>query len=246
MEKKNEILMLILCLIIGIVLTIQLKSVSNSTGGIVSSLKAKQLSSELSNLKDRKEELLKELQRLDTRIEDYKLSDSKEYDIVNNLKKDINKYNVLSGYTVVKGSGIELSIFVDENIDPSIEGYSDSREKIIYNYEYILYIINKLYASGAEAVCVNDERIIFSSEIHLTQEANTTKMLINNKPIEIPIKIKAIGNPKTLDAALNMRFGILDHMKEYLGIESKVEQRDEIEIPRYNEKIEFKYAKPIE
>jgi uncharacterized protein YlxW (UPF0749 family) len=215
-------------------LIIEFKTVDKTTGGLVSSQKANQLAIELKSLKDRKEGLLKELKSLENRIDEYKNSEAEKSVIVKNLKEDMKKYEVLSGYTDVKGSGVIIRLE---------EPQGDSNSNILlYNYDYLLAIINKLKAAGAEAISINNERIISNTEIFLSGE----KLIINGNPTLPPFEIKCIGNSDTLEAALNLRFGIIYKMRKYYGLSVSVEKEENIKIPRYNKKINLKYAKPVD
>lgn len=235
--NRNKVAILLLSLLLGTMITIQLKTVERSTGGLVSSQKARQLSTELKRLKDKKEALSNELSMLESRIREYEESEAKENIVVKNLKEDIKRYEVLAGYSKVKGPGVKIAI--------DVMGSEQESETIIYNYEMLLSVINKLNASGAEAISINGERIVVNTEIHLSANSRES-IFINDKPVKTPFEIRAIGNPDTLEAALNMRYGIMWEIRQYLGLKTDVSKHQEIEIPRNTEKIQFEFSKPVE
>ena len=236
--RKNDLALLVLSLILGMLIIIQFKTVEKTTGGIVSSQKARQLALELKSLRDRKEIIAKELNDLDTRIEEYKNTKS-EGSIVKNLKKDIKKYELLAGYSDVTGPGVVVDLK-----ERDVPG--EKREAILYNYDYLLSTINILKASGAEAISINNERIVASTEMALIVNNNITKLMINGNPYIPPFQIKSIGNPRTLEAALNLRYGIIWHLRNDLQIDVEVTKEQEIKIPRFTKKIVYKYSKPLE
>jgi len=234
--KNGRIAILILSLVLGIMMTIQFKMAETSTGGVVSSQKARQLSAELKRLKDKRENLQEELGILENKIKAYEESQASSSTVTKNLKEDIQRYEILAGYTDVTGPGIEVVI------DASQPGQDE--QMLTYNYEMLLSLINKLNAAGAEAIAVNDERIVASTEIHLSADAGDN-IVINDKPVKAPYYIKAIGNADTLEAALNMRYGIVWEIRQYTGLKVDVKKADVVEILRYGNKIEFKYAQPV-
>ena len=236
--KKNGLALLALSFVLGMLIIIQFKTVEKSTGGIVSSQKAHQLALELKSLRDRKEIISKELKDLDNRIEEYKNTKS-EGSIVKNLKKDIKKYELLAGYTDVKGPGVVV------NLKEHSTGEQDSAI-LLYNYDYILSIINILKASGAEAISINNERIVSNTDMKLVVNNNITKLMINGNPYIPPFQIKCIGNSSTLDAALNLRYGIVWELRNNYKIDVEVVKKDEINVPRFIKKINYKYSKPLE
>ncbi|MCT4508533.1 MAG: DUF881 domain-containing protein [Tepidibacter sp.] len=232
--KKNSLSLLILSFFLGMLIIIEFKTVDKTTGGLVSSQKANQLSIELKSLTDRKKALEKDVQELDERIQEYKDSEAEKNVLVKNLKEDTKKYETLAGYYDVSGPGVVITMK---------EPQETTGEKVLlYNYDQILTIINKLNAAGAEAISINGERYVSSTEMYLSGE----KVILNGNPIMTPFEIKCIGNSDILESALNIRFGIIYQLRNEWNLDVDVKKQDSIEIPRYNKTIEFKYAKPLE
>ncbi len=232
--KKNSLSLLILSFFLGMLIIIEFKTVDKTTGGLVSSQKANQLSIELKSLTDRKKALEKDVQALDERIKEYKNSEAEKNVLVKNLKEDTKKYETLAGYYDMSGPGVVITM-------EKPQGETDET-KLLYNYDSILTIINKLNAAGAEAISINGERYVLNTEIHLSGE----KVIVNGNPIMTPFEIKCIGNSDILESALNMRFGIIYQLRKDWNLDVNVKKKDNIEISRYNKTIEFKYAKPVE
>lgn len=59
-----------------------------------------------------------------------------------------------------------------------------------------------------------------------------------------PYEISVIGDPKTLEAAVNMRGGLADLFRA-VGIGVEVKTQEKITIPRYTGTINYKYAVPV-
>lgn len=233
--KKPQITFLIFSLIIGLGLSLQLKSVSQSTGGIISSQKAKQLAAELKTLKDRKIALGEEIEVLEGKLKAFKDSEGKKDEAVKDLKEELEKYELIAGYSAGAGPGIIIRLS---------EPKQDSESNILsYNYEFLLAIINKLNASGAEGISINNERVVATTDMNLSGD----KLFINGNPVIPPFEIKAIGRADTLEAAMNLRYGIVWELRKYYGLEISVEKKDKVKIPRYkSDKKEFQFAKPVE
>ena len=102
--------------------------------------------------------------------------------------------------------------------------------------------VNKLNEAGAEAISINEQRIVSKTEISLAG----SNVNINSVPTAPPFIIKAIGDKDTLEATLNIRFGIVYTMREQYSLQISVKKQDEIIIPRYNGIIKFRYAKPVD
>ena len=61
-------------------------------------------------------------------------------------------------------------------------------------------IVNELKLAGAEAISINDERIINMSDVFMTND--NTLMLVNGQRIIAPYVIKAIGDQTYLESTL--------------------------------------------
>ena len=134
--------------------------------------------------------------------------------------------NLILGATDVKGQGIEVII------NKGDEEYSN--ESIA---DDILVIVNSLKISGAEAISINDERIINMSDIAII----TSEFIkVNGKRILAPYKIKAIGEPTYLESGLIGNGGKVEAMKK-LGQDVKIIKNDNLEIGKYNKTISTKY-----
>ena len=100
-----------------------------------------------------------------------------------------------------------------------------------------------MLASGAEAIAVNDQRIIASTSIRCAG----TRILINNAPMSPPFVITAIGPSADMENGLRMRGGVVDMFRimEDLSDMVKIEKSDHLVIPAYSGSTQFKYAKPV-
>ena len=133
-------------IILGILISLQLKTVRLENEGTTTSKKGEQLLLQLKSLKKESDSLEEEINTIKSNIEKYKDDEGEEV-----LKSEINKYEKLAGYTDVNGSGIIIKL-INNNSDNSI----------IYNYDLILSMINKLNTAQASAISINDERIVFN------------------------------------------------------------------------------------
>ncbi len=239
MDLKGKVSIALLCSILGLAISLQFNTVKKATeGGFLSTQKAQQLAMELRNLRTEKERLNEELTNLEKRLKEYEISEADENLIIKNLKKDLERYQLLAGYKEGEGPGIVIT--VDDPVDDFFMAGEGSF--IMYNYDLILELVNKLNAAGAEAISINDQRYISTTEVYYT--SNT--MLINSVPARPPFTVKAIGNPETLEAALNIKYGIVWAMRQYYNLQVNMRKENSIIIPRYNRVTYYEYARPIE
>ncbi|GAB6088352.1 DUF881 domain-containing protein [Alkaliphilus crotonatoxidans] len=237
-DVKGKIALGILCGILGLIISMQLKTIRITTGGdLLSPQRAQQLTAELRSLKQEKEVLNQNLTELEKRLKEYEISEADENTIIRNLQSDLERYQILTGYRTLEGPGVIVTLEDHPSDNPAEGSY------LLYNYNEILDIINKLNASGAEAISINDQRYTATTEIYYT---TNNGLQVNGVPITLPIQIKAIGNPESMEAGLNMRFGVVWLIRENNQFRINVKKQNQITIPRQTKINNFDYAKPIE
>lgn len=185
---------------------------------------------EIINLEKTIEAKYKELELLES-------TQTGEASIVDILKQDVRNNKIQAGYSALKGPGIEIVMF--DNIDLEELSFNFSND-IIHDVD-ILNIINDLRIAGAEAISINDQRVMSSSEI----KCGGPIIRINGVSIGTPFIIKAIGDPQMLMASINAP-GTYGHtLRTVYGIGINPYSSDNIVILGYQGIIQFDYAKPV-
>lgn len=239
MKKNSGIVVVgILALFIGLILSVQISTNAGSDqGGLVPLGKLKSYEAELKKVQDEKAEVLQELLDLEQRLADIENERSEESTFVKGLVSDLEKYRMWAGVLDVEGPGIVVTIK-----DPVTDQYQEDYSVITNNYDLLLGLVNRLKEAGAEAVSINEQRISNNTEISLAG----SNININGTATAPPYIVKAIGNPQTLDGAINLRGGIIYTMKMKYNLIVDTEIREKVVIGRYTEVIKFNYAEPVE
>lgn len=225
---KEKFVFFALSFIIGIALSKQLSLNDNNNGQSLSDTAA-HLQVELANIRERKTKTEKEIVELEEKIRLLKDDQIKYDQRFRDIKSEIDNYELQSGLTKAVGPGIVIDFDVSD---------SGKFELLMANFDLLLSVINKLNASGAEGIAINEERFVFSTDFRYEQGL----LLVNDNPVGRNLQIRAIGDPDTLDATLNMKYGILWEMKNNFNIDSKVQKQEQIELPRYTQEIAFEFA----
>jgi len=231
-KEKWQISVSLVCIILGMLLAVQFQT-QQKIGEAVPTRRVEELAAMLKQ----EQELQKMLE-----IEENKLK--KQLQVMPGgtntkvMKDDIERNKILAGITSVKGPGVQVTL--DDSTNPPKPG-EDPNLYIIHN-EDILKVVNELWAGGAEAMSVNNQRISATSEITC---AGPT-ISINQTRLAPPYIITAIGNSNTLNTSLHLRGGIIEALqyfsKQY-GIIVKIEKKEKITIPEYKGSRAFQYAK---
>lgn len=227
----------IMALLIGWVLSMQIATTDGSDqGGLVPLVKLKQYEEELKMLRGEKEDALNELIELEDRMKKIEQEKAADDDFIQLLVSDLEKYKMASGVVDVCGPGVVITVRDTAKADE----YQDDYNSILYNSEQFLSLVNKLKEAGAEAISINDQRVVGTTEISLAGNG----ININGSATAPPYTIKAIGNPITIESALTIRGGIIETMKRKYNWVVDITQREDVSIARYTGVVSFKNAKP--
>jgi len=221
MKKFSGMIVIgLLALFIGLVISIQITTTQGSdVGGLVPVAKAQGYLEELKQVRAEKDVALQELNKLEERLDQIEKEKSDEDFFLRGIVTDMEKYKMVAGVVDVQGPGIVVT--VDDPLPT--EEFSDEYSVIMLRYELLLSLVNKMKDAGAEAISINGQRIIVTTEISLAGD----NVNINTVPTAPPYIIKAIGNPETLESTLTIRFGIIEKMRSY-GLRFDIDQRAEM------------------
>lgn len=194
--KDNNILKMIAMFVsftVAIFLTIQLKTVSRSEIDKLEMMRESDVKSEIANLNSKNLEL-------NTKIEETKkISESyeKENEIENQelpIYSELETLKKAMGKTEIEEKGIKITLRDTEN------SKIDSSE--------LTFLIAKLWSEGAEAISLNEHRIVNESNILLVGK----DILISGERIESPYEIKIIGNNEHILSGLNSKNSYVDEL----------------------------------
>ncbi|HZK34669.1 MAG TPA: DUF881 domain-containing protein [Bacillota bacterium] len=230
----GQLAILFVSLILGLALASQFKNVQN-VGGSVSLQRTQELSSEIQKLNQDiagQQQIIGDLEQM---LHEYESASQDDGDFNDTMYRELERSRVLAGLTDLEGAGIIVTV----DVVPITGWYDEST--IIRNvyHDDLLLLVNELNAAGAEAIAINDERILSTTEIRNAGNY----IVINTNRHSTPFKIKAIGNPDTLEASLKLLGGVADTLGEELEI--KIQREDRLKLSKFNGYMQFKYATPI-
>jgi uncharacterized protein YlxW (UPF0749 family) len=104
-------------------------------------------------------------------------------------------------------------------------------------------VVNALWAAGAEAVSINDQRLGTTSAIRFAGEA----VLVDFRPVTNPYEVRAIGDPDTLSARFlaSPEVGNLALISESFGLRFDFAKEDDLTLPAAST-LELRYAGPAD
>ena len=228
--KKGKIIMTITigiaCFVLVAIMFMQFKIVNETDITSIEVMQEAELRTELSNWKERYEEANQKYEETKATIEEYKKTKESNEETSKLLEQELEQVNMALGKTDVEGQGIVITIK---------EGDTDEFNKI--SSDDLLIIANALKLAGAEAVSINDERII---RYDMASINNNTFIKVNGQRILPPYVIKAIGNPTYLESELVGSGGYVDVLRKF-GHDITIEPSDKVTIYKIKEDITTKY-----
>jgi uncharacterized protein YlxW (UPF0749 family) len=101
-------------------------------------------------------------------------------------------------------------------------------------------VVNALWAGGADAVQLMDQRVISTSAVRCVG----TTLVLQGRIYPPPYTVTAIGDPGRLRAAIENSYGVARYLAyvDRFGLVFEVEQRTSVEIPGYRGSIELRHA----
>lgn len=236
--RKWFVSITIVCLISGLVLSFVLKTLKNDPAN------TNPFSQKNSNLVKIITDLEQEIQIQEEQIAKIRndltvLQDEEQPtgDLIQKLTDDLKAARLQAGVTNVSGKGLVITI--DDNNEGLKTHPNDDPNKYIVHYEHILNILSELKVGGAEALSVNEQRIITTSEIRCVGNV----ILVNTTRLAPPFVIKAIGSPRLLAEIVSSRELEILRSSNY---PVTIEEKEMIVIPTYKGDLQFKYARSVE
>ncbi|WP_160688867.1 DUF881 domain-containing protein [Clostridium sp. C2-6-12] len=185
---------------------------------------------EIGNLK---EDTMEKKSKINKYTSNYKKDDK----ILEDMKSQIGDYEMFIGLNKVEGPGIVLTI-KDGKTNPLEESTDEIDNKLLHYYDMEL-ILNELRVAGAEAISVNNHRVVPWTGV----VCSWAFMGFDDGSMEYaPFNIYVIGDPEKLKAAL-LENG--SHVKELIfrKLYVNIEKKDKITMPPTTASGNIKYMK---
>lgn len=228
--KKGKITMTItiglMVLILTAVIFVQFKTINQTDITSLENMREDELRTEISNFKQKVEEITKQLEGTNQKIAEYEETITTDKEASDLLVKELEQQNNILGKNDVKGSGVIITL-------------TDTRDQKITS-EDLRELLNELKMAGAEAISINGNRIVYDSYV---VDLGNTWISINGKREVSPYEVKAIGNPTYLESGLSKKqYGYIDTKLEE-GKDISLKRENNIKINKYSGDLNMEYVK---
>jgi uncharacterized protein YlxW (UPF0749 family) len=194
--------------ILGVLVVAQLRSQAANPG--LSNLSAQELTLVIANVNTRNEGLRSEVADLERRVASLTDAHDRGVSALGQLRSDLAALEAWAGLTPVIGPGV--SIRVTGEIGG--EGVED--------------LLNELRNAGAEAIAVEDVRVVPGTVVY----GGPGALSVENTPLLDGFEIRAIGSPQILTGTLTRAGGVIAQLTAtYEGLTISVTPLDAVSIP---------------
>lgn len=229
MKNSSKFVLFLAFLLLGTIVAVQFRStLYRNRQNTSTSYNVEQLKTMLNEEREA-------VNKLKTTIaENEKVRDDYLKTAVNNANNDFLKWQhkyldevkLKAGLSDIKGPGITIKL----DDAPARKNYPTSF--LIIHDADIKKIVNELKKAGAQAISINTERLLATSE----QVCAGPTILINKNRYPVPYTIKAVGNADSLYKKVDESERIMLMRRD--GIRISIEKSKEIQIPKYGQELD--------
>ncbi len=187
-RKVVEIVALtLLCVALGVVAAMQYRTILAKEDTEQSGVnQIEDLRETVIKLNSELDAVTKEREDLQARLD--RIEQSSHDELIKDLQTELDSVKLFGGLTDVKGRGIYVQLSVAERANTSA----------LQNR--LLLLVNELRACGAQAISINGQRVIATSEIRVVGEY----IVVNAEQLPAPYDVYAIGDPSELYNGITM------------------------------------------
>lgn len=220
----------LVCFVLAYVMFMQFKTVEETNITQIEHMRETELREKLASWKERYEETNLKLEETKARLQEYRQKRESNQEASELLNQELLQAQTIAGLTDVKGDGVIITYVENENMESGKIECTD-----------LVDLVNELRFAGAEAISINDQRIINMTDIVSIYIDGKQFILINKKRVTSPYTIKVIGDQKYLESSLTTKtIGFITRHSN-----ATLERRNNIVINKYNGDIKIKYASNV-
>ena len=236
---KAQVSIGLVVMVLAFLIAVQFKSVTKNYEAMQqTSIRTEELQADLKKEREKSDDLQRQLDAYKNEVEEYRKEAETSSGYYKLLSEQLTKAEIMAGLVDVQGQGIVVTL--NDSQKRTGDNITDLNVTLIHEDD-LRRVVNELSAAGAEAIAINDSRIVSNSAIRCVGPV----ILVNDEKMAPPYTVKAIGKPDQLTAALNLNGGVIEMLRAF-GFEVSIQQQSDIVIPKYNGTATFQDAVPIE
>ncbi|MDQ3991040.1 MAG: DUF881 domain-containing protein [Actinomycetota bacterium] len=223
-RARTRVALVVVAAAVGFLVAVQAGHVGERSSRLAAET-PENLTAILADLNAEADRLARSVASLRVKLQKYRTS-ATDVDLqVRDAQRALADLRVLSGIVPVRGPGVSLRI-----VDP----------KGTVGWEAMLDVVQELRDAGAEAIALNDRRIVGSSWLGPADGG----IAVDGEPVAAPYRFDAIGSSGVIREALAIPGGPLSFIQTQAGAQVETTIEEELVLPALQRQIAFRYARP--
>jgi len=180
-----------------------------------------------------------EIARLRADLTDYQAHAAAETDRLQRLNAALDAQRAVAGLTAMRGPGVVVTL--DDSGARNVPASSDPNTFLVHDYD-LRDVINVLWLAGAEAIAVNDERVVGNTSAYCVGST----VMVNTTRLSPPYVVRALGEPARLAETLRnpSYLTALRQKVERYGIKFQVTQSPKLTLPAFTGGFSVRHCSP--
>jgi uncharacterized protein YlxW (UPF0749 family) len=198
------------------------------------------LADQVVGLESEQEQLRAQIAEAEAEVQAIQEQSTSSSAILAALNARLEEARLAGGLTSVFGSGVVIEIADSNRVVPP----GENPASFIVLVDDLRDLVTALWASGAEAIAIDGERLVATSSIY----GVGASVLVNTSFLAPPFRIEAIGADGLLE-----RFqehpaftGRVAQRIEFFGLEYAAAAADDLELPAFIGRTAFRWGVPID
>ncbi|HKR97910.1 MAG TPA: DUF881 domain-containing protein [Candidatus Dormibacteraeota bacterium] len=196
------------------------------------------LAGQVTTLENEQKTLRDQLASANAQVQQFQGQSAGSQTALEQLNKQLNAARLAAGLTKVAGPGVVIEIADSKRTVPA----GDNPANYIVLVDDLHDIVAALWASGAEAIDINGERLVSTSSIY----GVGASILVNTAFLSPPFRIEAIGSEGLLNRfmANPAYLGRVAHRIDAYDLEFATQEQGSLTLPAFIGSTRFRWGVP--
>jgi uncharacterized protein YlxW (UPF0749 family) len=183
--------------------------------------------------------LTEQLGAREAQVREFQAQSAGSQTTLDSLNRQLEAARLAAGLTRVRGPGVIVEIADSKRVVP----VGDNPANFIVLVDDLRDLVTALWASGAEAISINEERLVATSSIY----GVGSSILVNTAFLSPPFRIEAIGPDGILDAFQNdpAYVGRVKQRIESFGLEFATGGATALDLQPFVGSTRLRWATPV-
>jgi len=198
------------------------------------------LAMQVHELEDEQASLREQIAAAEAEVQGFQEQSTTSSATLAELNRQLAEARLAAGLLAISGPGAIVEIADSKRVVPP----GENPASFIVLVDDLRDIVTGLWASGAEGIAINGERLVATSSIY----GVGSSILVNTAFLSPPFRIEAVGAAGLLDRFLQnpAYLGRVAQRIDFFGLEFATEAADALELPAFVGNTRLRWAVPTE